>query len=209
MEAMTLEPDAQMPFVDHVAAADQYVVLYDVSWERYEALLAVRGANRRPRMTYLDGAVELMTTSEHHERVRFLLGRLLERYAIALGVNLVAYGQTTFKARLRGSGLEADEAYAIGAPRGDRPDLALEVVWTNGGLDKLEAYRSLGVPEVWMWRRGELRVHVLGDGGYEERDRSVVLAAADLALLASFLDRPGTTDTIAAFERALAAQLLS
>ncbi len=207
MEAMTLETDAPVAFADHMSAADQHVVMHDVSWESYEALLALRGANRRPRMTYFDGAVELMTTSEHHERIRFLLGRLLERYAIALGLNLVAYGQTTYKEQQRSVGLEADECYVVGEPRGDRPDLALEVVWTSGALDKLEVYAALGVPEVWIWRRGELRVHVLGRRGYEEREQSAVLPAVDLSLIASFLDRPGSTETVAAFERALAERL--
>lgn len=26
----------------------------------------------------------------------------------------------------------------------DRPDIAVEVIWTSGGLDKLEIYRKLG-----------------------------------------------------------------
>ena len=207
MEAMTRETDAPIELGDYVPAADQRVVMHGVSWEGYEALLALRGARRRPRMTYLDGAVELMTTSEHHERIRFLLGRLLERYAIALGLNLVAYGQTTYQEKRRRVGLEADECYVVGEPRSDRPDLAIEVVWTSGGLDKLEVYESLGVPEVWMWRRGELYAYVLGDDGYEARDRSALLPAVELALIASFLDRPGSTETIAAFDRALAERL--
>jgi hypothetical protein len=28
------------------------------------------------------------------------------------------------------------------------PDIAIEVVWTSGGIDKLEVYRGLDVPEV-------------------------------------------------------------
>jgi Uma2 family endonuclease len=207
MEAMTLETNAPDVLADHVPAADQPVVMHGVSWESYQALLALRGAKRRPRMTYLDGAVELMTTSEHHERIRFLLGRLLERYAMALGLNLVAYGQTTYQEKRRRVGLEADECYVVGEPRADRPDLALEVVWTSGGLDKLRVYEALGVPEVWMWRRGELCVYVLGEGGYDERDRSALLPGVEIALIASFLDRPGSTETIAAFERALAKRL--
>ncbi len=204
---MAFEMDAPIALGDHGPTTDQCFVMHDVSWEKYQSLLTLRGASRRPRMTYLDGAVELMTTSEHHERIRFLLGRLLERYAIALGLNLVAYGQTTYQERRRRVGLEADECYVLGEPRGDRPDLALEVVWTSGGLDKLEAYEALGVPEVWMWRRGTLGVHVLGDHGYEARDRSALLPAVDLALIASFLDHPGSTETIAAFDRVLAKRL--
>jgi Uma2 family endonuclease len=49
-----------------------------------------------------------------------------------------------------------------------RPDLAIEVIWTSGGLDKREIYRALGVREVWFWRKGRLTVHALRPAGYEE-----------------------------------------
>jgi Uma2 family endonuclease len=207
MDAMTLEStDAPVPLADYVPAADSFVQM-TVDWAGYEALLAIRGEQRRPRMTYLDGAVELMTTSEHHERIRFLLGRLLERYAIALGPTLLAYGQTTYKRKPKEAGFEADDCYVLGEPRSDRPDLALEVVWTSGGIEKLEVYERIGVPEVWIWKKGVLAVHVLGTAGYEARDRSVALPDVDLVFLASFLDRPSSTATIIEFERALAAKL--
>jgi Uma2 family endonuclease len=207
MDAMVFDTtDAPIPLGDYVPAADQRIVMHNVAWEGYEALLALRGDQRRPRMTYLDGAVELMTTSEHHERIRFLLGRLLERYVIALGASFVAYGQTTYK-KQREAGLEADECYVIGEPRNDRPDLAIEVVWTSGGISKLEVYEPLGVPEVWMWKSGVIRVHVLGDRGYEEREHSVLLPAIDLAFLASFLDRPASARSLVDFDAALAEKL--
>jgi hypothetical protein len=39
------------------------------------------------------------------------------------------------------------------------PDVAIEVIWTRGGLDKLDVYRGLGVPEVWTWQEGRLRFY--------------------------------------------------
>ncbi|MBA2538842.1 MAG: Uma2 family endonuclease [Deltaproteobacteria bacterium] len=205
---MALEStDAPVPLGDYVPTADHRVVLYSVEWEGYEALLSMRGEQRRPRMTYLDGAVELMTTSDHHERIRYVFGRLLERYMIALGIRYTAYGETTFKHRRRKAGLEADECYVLGDARTDRPDVALEVVWTSGGIAKLEVYEPLGVPEVWMWKKGAVHVFVLTDEGYEQRDRSALLPDIDLAFLTPFLDRPSSGDTLIEFERALAAKL--
>ena len=53
-------------------------------------------------------------------------------------------------------GVEPDECYVFGdAPDPERPDLAIEVVWTRGGIDKREIYRALGVRELWFWRRGQ------------------------------------------------------
>jgi len=36
-----------------------------------------------------------------------------------------------------------------------------EVVWTSGGIDKLEIYRRLGVGEVWRWKDSRIEIHVL------------------------------------------------
>lgn len=119
MEAMIPEStDAPVLLGDYVPTADNRVVLHGVDWQGYEALLAMRGEHRRPRLTYLDGAVELMTTSEHHERIKYVFGRLLERYLIALGTRYTAYGQTTYKRKHLKAGLEADDCYVLGEPRG-------------------------------------------------------------------------------------------
>jgi Uma2 family endonuclease len=192
---------------DYVPAADQRVVIYGVDWAGYKTLLAMRGEKRRPRMTYLDGAVELMTTSEHHERIRFLFGRLLEIYLLELELDFTAYGQTTYKRKRKKAGLEADECYVLGAPRSNHPDLALEVIWTSGGIKKLDVYRPLGVPEVWMWKTGAIHVYVLEDAGYAEHERSVALPQVDLAFLGGFLDRTSGARTIREFRTALAAKL--
>ncbi|MGB7713326.1 MAG: hypothetical protein WBL95_27975 [Microcoleus sp.] len=39
---------------------------------------------------------------------------------------------------------EADKSYELGADR-KRPDLAIEVVVSSGGIDKLEAYKCLKI----------------------------------------------------------------
>jgi hypothetical protein len=104
--AMALEElmtDAPIPLRDYVPEADAFVQMR-VDWAGYEALLSVRGEQRRPRMTYVDGVLELMTTSPTHERLRFLMGRLLERYAMKLGINLFGYSQTTYRKQLEDFG---------------------------------------------------------------------------------------------------------
>jgi hypothetical protein len=42
---------------------DQRVMLRGVSWDEYETLLAIRGEDSVPRMTDLEGTLELMTPS--------------------------------------------------------------------------------------------------------------------------------------------------
>ena len=67
---------------------------------------------------------------------------------------------------------------------GEFPDLAVEVVVTSGGINKLEAYKRLQIPEVWFWENGALRMYSLGADGYAEVDRSFVLPDLDVVLLA-------------------------
>ena len=190
---------------EHLLTGDKHVVIDGIGWGGYETLLALRGEKRRPRVTYLDGAVELMSISKHHERVRFILGRLLEIYMLELGVRFSGYGQTTYKAQQASVGFEADECYVLGEPYNDRPDLALEVVWTSGGIQKLDVYRAFGVPEVWIWQHGELRVFALRSAEYQAAPRSRLLPGVDLALLAAFVERieQVDSDTMREFRDAL------
>ena len=60
---------------------DQVVVMRDVSWAVYQMLLDARGEQPRPRLAYLDGELEIMTTSQRHEVGKKMLARLLEAFA--------------------------------------------------------------------------------------------------------------------------------
>ena len=46
------------------------------------------------------------------------------------------------------------------------------VVFTSGGTSKLERYKALGVPEVWFWEDGLLKLYHLREGGYQSIERS-------------------------------------
>lgn len=82
----------------------------------------------------------------------------------------------------------------LGAEPKDVVGLVLEVVWTSGGRDKLSLSAALGVPEVWVWRKGALRVHRQEpDGSVTEVAASRVLPGIDLQHLLGFLDRPEAT----------------
>jgi Uma2 family endonuclease len=190
---------------EHVPTADERVVLYRVPWSHYETQLALRGDVAVPRISYLDGAMELMTPSKDHERIKSYVGMLVEAYALERGIELSPYGSWTLKQPLGRSGLEPDECYLIGSDQSrDCPDLAIEVIWTSGGIDTLEAYRRLGVGEVWLWRDGRLEAHVLRGDRYEETRTSRCLPGLDLAVLASFLDRPTALQAVRAYRAALA-----
>lgn len=83
------------------------------------------------------------------------------------------------------------------------PDIAIEVVWTSGGIDKLEVYRGLRVPEVWFWQKGALRFVVLQDQEYLDSTRSRLLPDLDPALIARRMGESSQTQAVRALRAAL------
>src|SRR5689334_19625497 len=94
---------------EHAASADQRLIMHNVSWSAYEAQLALRGESPVPRVTYLDGAMELMSPSRDHERLKSCIGRLIETYALERRIKLSPYGSWTLRNAPKASGLEPDE----------------------------------------------------------------------------------------------------
>ncbi|MGH9318297.1 MAG: Uma2 family endonuclease [Vicinamibacteria bacterium] len=188
---------------ERVPTADQRLVTYGVPWSHYEAQLALRGDAPVPRIAYLEGTMELMSPSKDHERIKSYIGCLIEAYALERGVDLSPYGAWTLKNPRRESGLEPDECYLVGDQSREAPDLAIEVVWTSGGIDKLEIYLRLGIGEVWFWKASRIEVHVLRQESYERTERSALFPDLDLNLLSSFLDRPTALQAVKAFREAL------
>jgi Uma2 family endonuclease len=192
---------------EHTPTADQRVVLYGVSWAHFEAELAFRGNTSSPRISYLDGTMELISPSRDHERIKSYIGRLIEIFALKTGLDMSPYGSWTLKQARQRTGVEPDECYLIGSDQSrDTPDLVIEVVWTSGGIDKLEAYQRLGVPEVWFWKDDGIAIYLLQSGAYQLSSTSKGLPNLDLAELVSFLDHPTAMQAIRAYRAALQAK---
>lgn len=189
---------------EHVPTADQRVVMHGVPWSHYEAQLALRGDVSSPRISYLDGALELMSPSKDHERIKSYIGRLLETYALEKGIDMSPYGAWTLKNPPRNSGAEPDECYIVGSDQNvEAPHLAIEVIWTTGGIDKLEIYGRLRIGEVWFWIEDRIEIHVFRGDRYEPSDRSALFPELDIALLCTFLDRPTALQAVRAYRDAL------
>ena len=178
---------AASPDAEGAKRAEHRVLLHRVPWSTYVVLRdSLDDQRSRVRLTYLEGALEIMTPSDAHEESKTILARLLEAYAEERDVDLDGHGSTTFRDEAVDRGLEPDECYTIGARR-SVPDLAIEVVCSPPRVDKLAVYRGLGVREVWIYRDGRIAVHVLGPKGYAVRARSALLPDLDIELLESFV----------------------
>ena len=196
---------AELPFAaePEPTLGEYRVQMHGVSWARYLALRALLDEQPGVRLTFLEGTLEIMTPSPEHERTKTLIARLIEAYSVQRQIPLNGYGSTTFSREAQERGLEPDECYVLGSSLKTVPDIAIEVVITSGGIDKLAVYRGLGIPEVWFFHGEAFHLYRLGDTGYERVPRSTFLPDLDLDLLASFVDRQDQTAAVRDYQSAL------
>lgn len=161
---------------------DQLVVMNGVDWRTYGALRELIDSPGI-RMTYLNGALEIMSPSRRHEHEKKTIARMIEVFALERDFPLRGYGSTTFRAEARERGLEPDECYCVGHELGDAPDIALEIVITSGGINKLEVYRGLGVAEVWIFKEGRFRLFSLQADEYQSVEKSALVPDLDFAAI--------------------------
>jgi Uma2 family endonuclease len=181
---------------------EQRLILNNVSWEQYETLRATLDDIPGLRMTYLEGTLEIMSPSPEHEIDKTTIGRLIELYALETDIDLTGYGSTTFRKQAKARGLEPDECYCFGQLK-EVPDIAIEVVLSSGGIDKLSVYKGLGIPEVWFWQNNQFAVYRLRQEGYELINRSEFLPELDLSVLAKYVKMPSQTQAVKAYRDTL------
>ena len=182
-----------------IPTAEQRLVLEGVSWQQYETMLAALGDDfPNLRLNYLEGTLEIMTTSPEHEELKKVIGMLLEAYFQETRTRFHALGSATFRKAMKLRGLEPDECYCLEQKK-EFPDLAIEVVITSGIVNKLEIYQGLGVTEVWQWQNGEFVIHHLRSTGYEQMTRSALLPDLDIQLLAGYVNPTDQFDAVMAF----------
>ena len=191
LDPKTLEP-----------ATEQRLILYDVTWEQYEQLSDMF-VDEFPRMTYLEGTLEIiMTTSPEHERLKKIIARLIETYAVERLINLNGYGNTTFRHEAVRRGAEPDECYCLGL-LAEVPDIVIEIALTSGGVDKLDVYRGLQVPEVWFWANDGFSLYRLRESGYELISSSEFLPELDFSVLSQYVGSDNQTQAVIAYRTVL------
>jgi Uma2 family endonuclease len=107
-------------------------------------------------------------------------------------------------------GAEPDECYTVRRvvkSDEERPDIAIEVVWTSGGINKLEVYRKLGVREAWFYTRGKLRFFALRrepEDVYREIAHSELLPQLPVDVLLSCMQEVDQTSAVRTLRARLA-----
>jgi Uma2 family endonuclease len=164
-------------------AGEQHILLEGVNWAIYVALRDLP-ANRGKRMTYDQGVLEIMTLSSFHERIAQLIARCIEEWTLQRDIPITSCGSMTFQNKALERGLEPDKCYYIQHEALIRnqqqidlmiappPDLAIEVDYQSGSLNKMPIYAAMEVPQVWRWYEDTLQVYVLAEGEYLACDDS-------------------------------------
>jgi len=180
-----------------------YVLLYNVSWEQLEQLdVALAGTSAR--LTYLDGILEIMSPlSDDHEDHKKTLAMLLEVYLRAKNIRFYGRGSATIGKQEDKTRREPDESYNLGTKK-SIPDLILEITVTSGGINKLEIYQRLRVPEVWFWEDGLLSVYCLQGDSYIKVSKSTLLPDLDLDLLAQYARMADQYDAVTEYSQIIA-----
>lgn len=160
----------------------QRLLLHDVSWAEFEAILEELGEHRGSRIAYNNGLLEIMAPLPEHESDKEIIGDLLKALLEELDIEFLTLGSTTFKNSEMLKGIEPDQCFYIqleAAVRGKKrleltidppPDLALEVDITS--RTHPETYAALGVPELWQRVGQTIRIYHLQDGKYVEVSES-------------------------------------
>jgi Uma2 family endonuclease len=160
----------------------QCLTLREISWTEFEAILEELGEHRAARVAYYQGVLEIRMPSPEHEVDKELIGDMVKILLDELEIDWESYGSTTFKRSPMAAGLEPDTCFYIQNARqmiGKRrldlsvdppPDLAIEIDVTS--KTQVSAYVALGVPELWCYGDGKLKVFVLNQAEYVEMETS-------------------------------------
>jgi len=192
------------PIADGIEPEER-ISVYGISWEGYLAFDKALGNDRPgPRLYYLDGELEIMTTSDEHERIKKWIGGFMDDFFIQEEIEIIPRGQATMRlAAMKKAGAEPDESWCIEEEK-EFPDLVLEIALTSGGVNKLEVYRRFRVREVWLWRRYKLDIFgLLSSGEYKRLPRSRLLPALNISLIERCVAIPSWQQARRAFRAGL------
>jgi Uma2 family endonuclease len=189
---ITVSPDT---FPDTLAlASGSEVILTEQTWEDYEQLLRIRQDKSLPKLYFNVHTQEIRLMSplaSHGNRVDTLrdLVKSLLRFQ---GKDWHCFDPITLK-RFQQAGAEPDTCFYVnnrqailGKSRIDLeidppPDLAIEVDLSS--ITSLDAYRPLAIPELWIYRSGELKIYIFEGEDYQESSQNVLLGEVDVKKL--------------------------
>jgi Uma2 family endonuclease len=121
----------------------QRVLVEDVSWPEFTAIIEELGEHRGTRIAYSQGTLEIVSPLPEHEKVKVVISDLIKVLLDELDMPWESLGSTTFRREDMAAGIEPDgcfyiqhQAVMVGKDRLDLtvdppPDLVIEVDVTS------------------------------------------------------------------------------
>ncbi|MTJ51993.1 Uma2 family endonuclease [Anabaena sp. UHCC 0253] len=173
--SLVMKPVSQMQL-----APGSVVTIQDVSWQEFETILQELGEKRAARLAYSNFTLEIMVPLPEHEKPKDLISDIVKILLKQIGKKYEPFGSTTFKGE-NTAAVEPDACFYIQNYQiminkrrleinDPPPDLAIEIDVTS--KTTLEAYRVIGVPELWIYDDGKLAIYLFSDGNYIKFDSS-------------------------------------
>ncbi|BAZ47204.1 hypothetical protein NIES4102_42500 (plasmid) [Chondrocystis sp. NIES-4102] len=164
---------------------DQTLSWAGMTWAEYEKFDSEEYLGYR--VSYFNGVITLVSPSKNHERIAATISILIIAYCRKL--NLLYFPmRSTRLSNKPDAGKEPDVSFAFGTDK-DLPDLAIEVIFSSGGIDDLKKYQSIGIKEVWLWKDHKIVFYQLNTNGYTEISTSISLPNLAADTLESFVNR--------------------
>jgi Uma2 family endonuclease len=195
--------------------------LRDIAWAEFEAILADLGDRRQSRVAYHQGVLGVMSPSPEHELAKDFVSDVVKILLIEWDITAYPLGSTTFTKRSMAAGIEPDQCFYIhnaatvqGRDRLDLdgrdlpPDLAIDLPLEIDVTSRthLDLYATLGVREVWRFRKtqleiNQLEINQLGNEVYVVTAESQFFPGIDLAAqISRFMQQARTESWNAAYK---------
>jgi Uma2 family endonuclease len=203
-QTLITKPISQMRF-----APGSLVAIPNVSWQEFEKILQELGEKRSARIAYSDSTLEIMIPLPEREKPKEIISDLVKFLLKQAGRRYEAFGSTTFKQE-GSAGIEPDACFyvqnyerMIGRRRLEAtdppPDLAIEIDVTS--KTTFDAYKAIGVPELWIYASSKLQIYLLQDGHYIQAETSPTFPNLPLTeLIPQAIDRAWEVGSVQALE---------
>jgi Uma2 family endonuclease len=184
--------------------AETRTLLTNISWRTFKVMLAEMGSQRKHRITYDSGRVEIMTPLMPHENSNRLIEVFIGVMCEELELEIKRTGSLTLTRDDLERGGEPDSSYYIQNESLVRdkenidlqtdppPDLVLEVEYSRSAINKLDLYASLVIPEFWRFNGSVLKVYTLVGKQYTEVEISPTFNPILVKELPRFLQQAKT-----------------
>ncbi|NEN97242.1 MAG: Uma2 family endonuclease [Moorea sp. SIO1F2] len=190
---------------DSPVKTTQRIVLQNVSWQTYKALLADLGDHRASRLAYAQGMLEITMPSDRHETYKQLLERMVNTLTEELNLRVKGFASTTLNREDLEHGAEPDSCYYIGnvdyiqgrtvdLANDPPPDLVIEVDITSSSSRRFGIYKQIGVPEVWRYIGQTVEIYRLQNGDYVRCQDNFTFEILSVEIINQFLQQAETQD---------------